>query len=105
MKVNFKLFSRDLKSSKKALRVRVYHKTKTRVFDRSVGTGLSIIPTYWDKDAERVTDLHPSQKVINEKIAEIKQNREDLLNEFDTGNISCESVLTQIIEKEFIITV
>ncbi len=100
MKVNFKLFSRDLKSSKKALRVRVYHKTKTRVFDRSVGTGLSIIPQYWDKDAERVTDLHPSQKVINEKIAEIKANRETLLNEFDTGNISCESVLTQIIERE-----
>lgn len=100
MKVNFKLFSRDLKSSKKALRVRVYHKTKTRVFDRSVGTGLSIISKYWDKDAERVTDLHPSQKVINEKIAEIKQNREELLNEFDTGNISCESVLTQIIQKD-----
>ncbi len=99
MRVYFKLFSRDLRNDKKSLRVRVYHKTKTRVFDRSVGTGLSIIPKYWDKDNERVKDLHPSQKVINERIAEIKSNREDLLNQFDSGKISPEAVLNQIIEQ------
>ena len=99
MRVYFKLFSRDLKNDKKALRVRVYHKTKARIFDRSVSTGLSIVPKFWDKENERVKDLHPSQKVINERIAEIKQNREDLLNQFDSGKISPESVLNQIIEQ------
>mgnify|MGYP003145124203 CR=1 FL=1 len=99
MKVYFKLFSRDLKSSKKALRVRVYHKHKNVVKDKSVGTGLSIIPKFWDKDAERVTDMHPNQRDINERIAEIKANREDLLNQYDSGKISYESVLNQIIDK------
>jgi hypothetical protein len=99
MRVYFKLFSRVLRNDKRALRVRVYHKTKARIFDRSVNTGLSIVPKFWDKANERVTDLHPSQQVINERIAEIKNNREDLLNQFDSGKISPEAVLNQIIEK------
>jgi len=41
--------------------------------------------------------MHPNQKDINERIAEIKQNREDLLNQYDSGKISYESVLNQVI--------
>jgi hypothetical protein len=99
MRINFKLFSRDLKNDKKALRVRVYHRTKSRIFDRSIGTGLSVVPKYWDSERERVSDMHPSQRTINERIAEIKAVREDLLNEFDANKVTPEQVLELICQK------
>ena len=100
MTIKFYLYSRVLSNGKKMLKVRVAHKQNNVLKDTNLSVGLSIMPKFWDKDNERVLDLHPSQATINERIAEIKQRREDLLNQFDAKKLTYHQVVNSILEKE-----
>ena len=100
MTIKFYLYSRVLSNGKKMLKVRVAHKQNNVLKDTNLSTGLSIVPKFWDKDNERVVDMHPSQATINERIAEIKQRREDLLNKFDAKKLTYHQVVNQIFQKE-----
>ena len=96
MTITFKLFSRALKGGKKTIRLRVYNRVKDSIQDFKITTGLKVNPKYWDKDAERVTKDHPDFAILNNKLSEIKQRRESLLNRFDAGVLSFEGVCNQI---------
>ena len=100
MTIKFYLYSRVLSNGKKMLKVRVAHKQNNVLKDTNLSTGLSIVPKYWDKDEDRVKDLHPSQKIINDRISEIKQRKEDLLNKFDAKKLTYHQVVAQILEQE-----
>ena len=96
MTITFKLSSRVLKGGKKTIRLRVYNRVKDSIQDFKITTGLKVNPKYWDKDAERVTKNHPDSAIINNKLSEIKQRRESLLNKFDADALSFDAVCSQI---------
>ena len=96
MTITFKLFSRVLKGGKKTIRLRVYNRVKNLIQDFKITTGLKVYPKFWNKEAERVTRDHPDFEVINNKLSEIKQRRESLLNRFDAGVLSFDAVCNQI---------
>ena len=96
MTITFKLFSRVLKGGKKTIRLRVYNRVKNSIQDFKITTGLKVYPKFWNKEAERVTKDHPDFEVINNKLSEIKQRRESLLNRFDAGVLSFDAVCNQI---------